>query len=186
MYFWDKIKMTEHQRSIEIIDFFSNTNSTLKLSHGSDHISLWLSCVSSTYTLHGNGSRQCWQYERGTCLFYSYVWVTVFIFTIHNSQYLYCLPTYKLYDTQRKYTNNILLTYSYIYFNEKPILWEQRELEILLDLWAPCLIHFISTRVQGVQGCNSDNTVISSVIGNIQFCIISAKVNYYRLLSLNF
>ena len=35
--------------------------------------------------------------------------------SIHNSQYLYCLPTYKLYDTQRKYTNNILLTYSYIY-----------------------------------------------------------------------
>ena len=69
-----------------------------------------------------------------------------------------------LYDTQRKYTNNILLTYSYIYFNDKPVLWEQRELEILLDLWAPCLIHlasFISTRVQGVQGCNSDNTVIT-------------------------
>ena len=35
-------------------------------------------------------------------------------FTIHNSQYPYCLPTYKLYDTQRKYTNNILTTYSYI------------------------------------------------------------------------
>ena len=85
-------------------------------------------------------------------------------FTIHNSQHLYCLPTYKLYDTQRKYTNNILLTYSYIYFNDKPILWEQRELEIIFDLWAPCLIHltsFISTRVQGVQGCNSDNTVIT-------------------------
>ena len=52
----------------------------------------------------------------------------------------------------------------YIYFNDKPILWEQRELEIRLDLWAPCLIHlssFISTRVQGVQGCNSDNTVIT-------------------------
>ena len=31
-----------------------------------------------------------------------------------NSQYLYCLPTYTLYDTQRKYTNNILSTYSYI------------------------------------------------------------------------
>ena len=30
--------------------------------------------------------------------------------TLHNSQYLYCLPTYKLYDT-RKYTINILLTY---------------------------------------------------------------------------
>ena len=30
-----------------------------------------------------------------------------------NSKDLYCLPTYKLYDTQRKYTNNILSTYSY-------------------------------------------------------------------------
>ena len=39
-------------------------------------------------------------------------------------------------------------------------------------------------RVQQWQ--HSDNTVISSVIGNIQFCIISAKVNYYRSLSLNF
>ena len=31
-----------------------------------------------------------------------------------NSYYLYYLPTYKLYDTQRKYTNNILSTYLYI------------------------------------------------------------------------
>ena len=29
----------------------------------------------------------------------------------------------------------------------------------------------------GVQGCNSASTVISSVIGNIQFWRISAKVN---------
>ena len=38
----------------------------------------------------------------------------------------------------------------------------------------------------GVQGRNCDNTVISSVIGNIQLCIISAKVNYYRSLYLDF
>ena len=85
---------------------------------------------------------------------------------IHNSQFTISLlsPNIQVNDTQCKYKNNILLTYSYIYFNDKPILWEQRELEILLDLWAPCLIHFISfisTRVQGVQGCNSDNTVLT-------------------------
>ena len=38
------------------------------------------------------------------------------------------------------------------------MLWEQRELEILLDLWAPCLTHLNiiyhnrGERVQGVQG----------------------------------
>ena len=47
------------------------------------------------------------------------------------------------------------------------------------------LTSFIPTRVQGVQGCNCDQTFISSVIGNIQFFRISDKVNYYRLLSLN-
>ena len=38
----------------------------------------------------------------------------------------------------------------------------------------------------GVQWCSSDNTVISSVKGNIQLSWISAKVNYYRLLSWSF
>ena len=38
---------------------------------------------------------------------------------------------------------------------------EQRELEIPLDLWAPCLIHLNNiyhNRGARVLGCNSDNT----------------------------
>ena len=62
------------------------------------------------------------------------------------------------------------------------ILWDQKELEILLDLWAPYQIHKVNpiyfNKGAGMQGCKSDNTVISSVIGNIQFCRISAEVNY--------
>ena len=73
---------------------------------------------------------------------------------------------------------NILPTYSYTLQWLAHII-EQRELEILLDLWAPSLIQltsFISTRVQ-VSGCNNDNSVISSVIHKIGFYRISAKIN---------
>ena len=67
------------------------------------------------------------------------------------------------------------------------MLWEQRELEILLDLWAPCLIHLNiiyhnrGARVQGVQQWQH----ISSVICSIQLCRIYSKINYCRLLSFN-
>ena len=42
------------------------------------------------------------------------------------------------YDIQHR---QISINYKYQYKYSNKLLWEQRELEILWDLWAPCLFH---------------------------------------------
>ena len=55
--------------------------------------------------------------------------------------------------------------YQYKYSNA--LSWEQRELEILSDLWAPCLLHnskYISTGVQRVQQKKKEHKMTLPVI----------------------
>ena len=91
-------------------------------------------------------------------------------FKIQNS-FIASDQTY--YDIQHRH---ISINYKYQYKYSNNLSWEQRELEILSDLWAPCLFHikqvYINRGAEGATEKLTENDFTSSYTSTTQWHVV--------------